>query len=123
VRVPGGGNDSFNAIVPYDATSYATYTGSRHDLALTQAHRSRQTLAALAASDGLAGGLPSDGGSAMHPALGNMAATTFGGIRGNAGLRACSIVESGNCCNVGTCCIRSRSSSAGSADASAVVFA
>ena len=100
----GGGNDSFNTVVPYDATNYATYAGSRHDLALTQASIQANALTALPASGGLPGGPPSDGGSyGLHPALGNMTATTFGGIPGNAGLRA--LFNSGKAAivaNVGT---------------------
>src|SRR6188768_3889004 len=100
----GGGNDSFNTVVPYDATNYAKYAGSRHDLALTQASIQANALTALPASGGLPGGPPSDGGSyGLHPALGNMTATTFGGIPGNAGLRA--LFNSGKAAivaNVGT---------------------
>lgn len=99
-----GGNDSFNTIAPYDATNYAAYAGSRHDLALAQASLQANPLSALPASGGLPGGLPSDGGSyGLHPALGNMTATTFGGIPGNAGLGA--LFNSGKAAivaNVGT---------------------
>src|SRR4029079_16651476 len=68
-----GGNDSFNTVAPFDATTYATYAGSRHDLALPQAVLQANALSPLAASGGLPGGVPSDGGSyGLHPALGDM---------------------------------------------------
>ena len=99
-----GGNDSFNTIAPFDPTTYAAYAGSRHDLALPQAVLQANALAPLAASGGLPGGVPSDGGSyGLHPALGDMSATTYGGIPGNAGLRA--LFNSGKAAvvaNVGT---------------------
>ncbi|HJU40647.1 MAG TPA: DUF1501 domain-containing protein [Tahibacter sp.] len=71
-----GGNDSFNTIVPYDATNYGKYLQSRNGLAsagglaLEQAAVQAQSLDALAASGGLPGGLPGDGGTyGLHPSL------------------------------------------------------
>jgi uncharacterized protein (DUF1501 family) len=71
-----GGNDSFNTLVPFDATNYTRYRQSRNGLvadgglALGQAAIQAQSLTALAASGGLPGGLPSDGGSyGLHPSL------------------------------------------------------
>jgi len=77
-----GGNDSFNTIVPWDATHYAAYLQSRGGgLALAQADIQANALTALAASGGLPGGMPSDGGSyGLHPSMGSVAG-------GNAGLR------------------------------------
>lgn len=74
-----GGNDSFNSIVPYSSSQYADYRSSRtvlmsnggvaFDLATIQT----QALSPLAASDGLPGGLPGDGGNyGLHPALAEM---------------------------------------------------
>lgn len=71
-----GGNDSINSVVPYSATEYAAYRASRRVLiadggiAFDQASIQTQALSAQAASGGLPGGLPSDGGSyGLHPAL------------------------------------------------------
>ena len=71
-----GGNDSFNSVLPYSATEYAAYRSSRRNLignggiAFDQASIQSQSLSALAASGGLPGGLPSDGGSyGVHPAM------------------------------------------------------
>ncbi|KAB2897810.1 MAG: DUF1501 domain-containing protein [Dokdonella sp.] len=71
-----GGNDSFNSIVPYTAPAYADYRSSRTvliadgGLAFDQATLSANALNAVPASDGLPGGLPSDGASyGAHPAL------------------------------------------------------
>ena len=71
-----GGNDSFNSVLPYSATEYAAYRSSRRNLignggiAFDQATIQSQSLSALAASGGLPGGLPSDGGSyGLHPAM------------------------------------------------------
>jgi len=71
-----GGNDSFNTLVPYDAAHYAAYRQSRNNLvangglALEQSVIQANSLSALAASGGLPGGVPSDGGSyGLHPAL------------------------------------------------------
>lgn len=74
-----GGNDSFNSVIPYSAQGYADYRSSRSVLiadggvAFEQAILAGQALSPLAASGGLPGGLPSDGGSyAMHPALADL---------------------------------------------------
>ncbi len=76
-----GGNDSFNTIVPCDASHYATYQGTRQALALAQADVQANVLNPLAAQGGLPGGLPSDGATyGMHPSMGQVAG-------GNAGLR------------------------------------
>lgn len=71
-----GGNDSFNSIVPFSTAQYADYRSSRTvlmsngGLAFDQATLQANALSPLAASGGLPGGLPSDGGSyGMHPAL------------------------------------------------------
>jgi uncharacterized protein (DUF1501 family) len=65
-----GGNDSVNTIVPYDAAHYPIYSASRQGLALAQAAISGNNLNPLAASGGLPGGLPSDGGSyGLHPSM------------------------------------------------------
>ena len=71
-----GGNDSFNSIVPFSATQYADYRTSRKQLidaggiALDQTAIEANALSPLAASGGLPGGLPGDGGSyGLHPAL------------------------------------------------------
>lgn len=74
-----GGNDSFNSVIPYSAQAYADYRSSRNVLisdggiAFDQSILAAHALSPLAASGGLAGGLPSDGGSyAMHPALADL---------------------------------------------------
>jgi uncharacterized protein (DUF1501 family) len=78
-----GGNDSFNTIVPYDATHYGLYANLRQGLALAQTALQNNSLNALAASGGLPGGVPSDGGSyGLHPAMSDMSASG-----GNQGLR------------------------------------
>ena len=65
-----GGNDSFNTVVPYDATYYPIYQGSRQGIALGQSAIQANNLSPLAASGGLPGGVPSDGGSyGLHPAM------------------------------------------------------
>jgi uncharacterized protein (DUF1501 family) len=65
-----GGNDSFNTIVPFDATRYTIYRATRPALALAQASVSGMALTPLVAQSGLPGGLPSDGGSyGLHPAM------------------------------------------------------
>ena len=71
-----GGNDSFNAIVPFSATEYAAYRSSRvvsmgnGGIAFDQATIQANALSPLPAGGGLPGGLPSDGGSyGLHPAL------------------------------------------------------
>jgi uncharacterized protein (DUF1501 family) len=65
-----GGNDSFNTIVPFDATRYNVYRATRPALALTQASVSAMALTPQAAQAGLAGGPPSDGGSyGFHPSM------------------------------------------------------
>ncbi len=70
-----GGNDSFNTIVPYDSSHYATYQNSRHGLALPQSAIAANALNPIAASGSLPGGLPSDGGSyGLHPAMPEMRA-------------------------------------------------
>ena len=74
-----GGNDSFNSIVPYSASHYADYRSSRMELigsggiAFDQATIQANALTPLAASGGLPGGLPGDGGSyGVHPALADL---------------------------------------------------
>ncbi len=74
-----GGNDSFNSIVPYSASQYADYRSSRMELignggiAFDQATIQANALTPLAASGGLPGGLPGDGGSyGVHPALADL---------------------------------------------------
>ena len=65
-----GGNDSFNTIVPYDASHYATYNATRPALAISQAAVAALSLNAQTPQAGLPGGLPSDGGSyGLHPAM------------------------------------------------------
>lgn len=71
-----GGNDSFNSIVPHSSSQYGDYRSSRMQLignggiAFDQATIQAQALSPLAASGGLPGGLPGDGGSyGVHPAL------------------------------------------------------
>ncbi len=65
-----GGNDSFNTIVPYDATHYGTYAATRPSLQLQQAALQANSLSPLALQPGLPGGPPSDGGSyGLHPAM------------------------------------------------------
>jgi uncharacterized protein (DUF1501 family) len=94
-----GGNDSFNTIVPYDTAHYGSYSNSRQGLALAKADIQSNNLNAVAASGGLPGGLPSDGGSyGLHPAMGDLSASG-----GNQGLR--SLFNSGQVAivaNVGT---------------------
>jgi len=81
-----GGNDSFNTVVPYDAAHYALYRQSRAGLvadgglALDQAAIQANSLSPLAASGGLPGGLPGDGGAyGLHPALAELRALFNGG--------------------------------------------
>jgi uncharacterized protein (DUF1501 family) len=65
-----GGNDSFNTIVPYDATRYNIYRATRPALALPQAGITAMALNPQAIQAGLPGGPPSDGGSyGFHPAM------------------------------------------------------
>jgi uncharacterized protein (DUF1501 family) len=71
-----GGNDSFNSVMPHDSSHYADYRSSRvvpienGGLAFSQGVIQANSLAALPASGGLPGGLPSDGGNyGLHPAL------------------------------------------------------
>ncbi|WP_266157038.1 DUF1501 domain-containing protein [Dyella silvatica] len=65
-----GGNDSFNTIVPYNSTTYATYAGSRVGLALAQADIQANNLIPAALAGGVPGGPPSDGAAyGLHPAM------------------------------------------------------
>ncbi|UXI67224.1 DUF1501 domain-containing protein [Tahibacter amnicola] len=61
-----GGNDSFNTIVPRDASHYATYAASRGSLAVPQGQ--------LLALNPLADGLPGDGAQyGLHPSMSQLA--------------------------------------------------
>ncbi|TDR40060.1 uncharacterized protein (DUF1501 family) [Tahibacter aquaticus] len=82
----GGGNDSFNSVVPYSSSEYNAYRQSRNGLAgagglaLQQAAVQAQNLDALALAAGLPGGPPSDGGSyGLHPSLAPLRALFNGG--------------------------------------------
>ncbi|MBN8741204.1 MAG: hypothetical protein BGP24_08200 [Lysobacterales bacterium 69-70] len=73
-----GGNDSFNTIVPRDASHYGVYAASRGALAVPQNQ--------LIALDPLADGLPGDGAQyGLHPQMQDLA-TLFGD--GHAGILA-----------------------------------
>ena len=65
-----GGNDSYNTVVPYDATHYGIYHATRPALALSQSAIAAQSLIAQSTQPGLPGGPPSDAGSyGLHPAM------------------------------------------------------
>jgi len=81
----GGGNDSFNMVVPTDTTEYADYSAARTNLALNSA-----ALHPLAATDSLGRNY------GLHPALGGLA-KMFNGTDEFAGKQRLSILA-----NVGT---------------------
>jgi len=75
-----GGNDSFNTIVPFDATHYGIYQSTRPAMAIPQASVLAQALTPLAIQPGLPGGPPSDGGSyGLHPSMPELRALFNGG--------------------------------------------
>jgi len=84
-----GGNDSFNTVIPYSAPHYGVYQSSRPALALGQADVQAMALSPLAASNGLPGGLPSDGASyglnPVMPELRTLFAQQRAAIVGNVG--------------------------------------
>jgi uncharacterized protein (DUF1501 family) len=68
-----GGNDGFNTIVPYDPSTYATYSTTRPALAINQPAVAAQALSSQALQPGLPGGPPSDGASyGLHPSMPEM---------------------------------------------------
>jgi uncharacterized protein (DUF1501 family) len=75
-----GGNDSFNAVMPFSAAHYADYRGSRQQLIANGGLAFEQAQIQAQALSPLADGLPGDGGSyGLHPSLAGLRGLFNGG--------------------------------------------